>query len=94
MQFVHYVYSFQERNLQRSVTLADASRQGNEFGKSTRILAAYLDLDAGYSISGPHQTAHTELRGFWVETQMNLSSSPDLSPSRTLVGTMFLKALS
>ena len=40
-----------------------------------RMLAASLDLAARYRVEGDEQTAHVELRGFKVATQINLSEA-------------------
>ena len=39
------------------------------------MLAASLDLAARYRVEGDEQTAHAELRGFKVATQINLSEA-------------------
>ncbi|KAK9819963.1 hypothetical protein WJX72_004515 [[Myrmecia] bisecta] len=50
-----------------------SGEQAPEGPRAVRMLAAYLDLEACYKIEGDFQKAYAELRGFRIETQINLN---------------------
>ena len=54
---------------------------------SVRMLAASLDLAARYRVEGDEQTAHAELRGFKVATQINLSEAQAHSEAEEVIVT-------